>query len=368
MKKVLYVFYAASFMLGVVGGAYYTVSRDIVYKHVGLDYVFMSLLIASETVPGFFSVVGGMVGDVIGRRRMLLLGALSSIPLALIGFTSVEFIPLLILVYGVATSMAQPSIYGGLLHYTNSSGSAYSLMGVSNSLGWAVGGVLGGYMAEYLPYSTGMPLLGILAFTGYMFIYASYPGEVAYPGAGLRDVVEGVRRVWMLFTVSLLAFTGTRFFFSNYVLVVRSMLGDPVLFGLVVNTIPALTGALIWPLLGRASDKGNPSILTATAILEYALFIVLFLHISDPLVVAILWAFPIYPLLEQGLVISISRKLPGKLQSLASGVFTTSISVAGALILVLGGCFNNIAMIGYTSLFILFCSLGFLILGTSRRK
>jgi MFS family permease len=113
VKKVLYVFYAASFMLGVVGGAYYTVSRDIVYKHVGLDYVFMSLLIASETVPGFFSVVGGMVGDVIGRRRMLLLGALSSIPLALIGFTSVEFIPLLILVYGVATSMAQPSIIRG---------------------------------------------------------------------------------------------------------------------------------------------------------------------------------------------------------------------------------------------------------------
>ncbi|ACL10766.1 hypothetical protein [Desulfurococcus amylolyticus] len=89
---------------------------------------------------------------------------------------------------------------------------------------------------------------------------------------------------------------------------------------------------------------------------------------SDPLVVAILWAFPIYPLLEQGLVISISRKLPGKLQLLASGVFTTSISIAGALILVLGGYFNKIDMIGYTSLFILFRSLGFLILGTFRRK
>ncbi|WP_157861094.1 hypothetical protein [Desulfurococcus amylolyticus] len=64
----------------------------------------------------------------------------------------------------------------------------------------------------------------------------------------------------------------------------------------------------------------------------------------------------------------ISRKLPGKLQSLASGVFTTSISIAGALILVLGGCFNNIDIIGYTSLLILFCSLGFLILGIFRRK
>ncbi|WP_042667338.1 hypothetical protein [Desulfurococcus amylolyticus] len=109
MKKALCVFYTASFMLGVVEGAYYTVSRDIVYKHMGLNYIFMSILIASETMPGFFSVVGGMVSDIIGRRGMLLLGILSSMPLALIGFTSVEFIPLLILVHGVTTSMVQPT-------------------------------------------------------------------------------------------------------------------------------------------------------------------------------------------------------------------------------------------------------------------
>ena len=368
MKKDLYVFYTVSFILGVVGGAYYTVSRDMVYERVGLDYLFMSLLVASETVPGFFAVIGGVVSDVIGRRRMLLLGTLSSIPLALIGFTGIEFISFLILVYGVLTSVAQPCIYGGLLHYTNSSGSAYSLMGVSSSLGWAVGGVFGGYMSKYLPYSTDMLILSLLAAVSYTFIYAPYPSEVAYPGAKLRDVTEGVRRVWMLFTVSLLSFTGTRFFFGNYVLVVRSVLGDPVLFGLVVNTIPALTGALIWPLIGRTSDKRNPSLLAAIAILEYALFIVLFLQVTDPLVIAVLWAFPIYPLLEQGLVISISRKLPGKLQSLASGVFTTSISAAGALILVLGKYFADIATIGYASLLILSCGLGFLILDTFKRE
>jgi len=357
LKRALYVFYIASFMLGLVGGSYYTVSRNAVYAEEGLDYGFISTLVAFETIPGFFSIVGGAASDVLGRRRMLLLGASSSIPLILAGFSGLRLLPPLILVYGVLTSTASPSIAGGLLHYTNSSGSAYSVMAVANSIGWALGGILGGYLAALSPFTNSMILLGALVAVSYLVLYSAYPREVMYPGARLREVAEGARRVWLLFLASTLVFTGTRFFFSSYILNIRSMLGDPVLFGLVVNTLPALTGALLWYYIGRLSDRVNPVYLALAAIVEYIVFIVLFLNIYDPVIVSALWVVPIYPLLEQGLVISISRRLPGRLQSLASGVYTTSTSLAGFTILVLAGVITDLRGIGAVSIAVLLAGL-----------
>ncbi|ADV64943.1 hypothetical protein Desmu_0635 [Desulfurococcus mucosus DSM 2162] len=363
MDRVLLVFYAASLMLGIVGGAYYVVSRNAVYIEVGPDYAFMSLLVASETLPGFFSVVGGVLGDMLGRRRMIVLGALSSIPFIIAGMGGVRSLPYLILMYGVLTSMASPNVYGGLLHYTGSSGSSYSLIAVAGSIGWAIGGVIGGYMAESLSFTACMTVLAAMVSASYLAVYAAYPGKVTYPGASLMEVVDGAGRVWPLFLASVLSFTGVRFFFSNYVLALRSMLTDPVVYGLVVNTIPAITGAAIWPIIGRVSDNRNPVLLAMIAVAEYAVLIAVFLNLGDPVVVSVLWAIPIYPLLEQGLVISISRKLPGRLQSLASGVFTTSLSVAGFAILLLGRVLADINAIGWYSISILAASLSLMLAG-----
>jgi predicted MFS family arabinose efflux permease len=329
-------FYTYFFLVNIGFGMYLTISRDMVREVMGYNYSFMTLVVASENIPLIFSFIGGGLGDVIGRRKLVLLGLLSSIPLFMMSRLSIEYLPLIASLYIFFWSLAQPSITGALLHATSSSGIQYSIYAVFGTIGWGLGGPLAGIITRYYGWSYSWITASIITLSAFIIAYAFFPQSVRGGEAGLRDIVRASKIVLPYFITSLLTMAGFLLFFGNYPLILRSRLHDPELYGLVYTFIPALIGIIARPLIGLLSEKTKPLNLAFTGIILYIVVIAgLYYSINmSVIVMIILWSIPAYPFIDQGFILTFSRSLPGSLQAFASGIWGTTLSIGGFLVLV----------------------------------
>jgi hypothetical protein len=328
-------FYTYFFLVNISFGMYLTVSRDMVNTLLGHQYSFMTLLVAAENIPLIFSVVGGGLGDVIGRRTVFLIGFLSTIPLILMGYLPLEYLPLMAGLYMFFWSLAQPSVTGALLHATSSSGIHYSLFAMSGTIGWGVGGPLAGIIITGYGWWGAWITTAAINLLGYIIAYIFFPRHVIGGGVHGRELVEALECVYIYVIAAILGVSGFLLFFGNYALVLRSRISDPGLFGLFYTFIPAILGLISRPILGYLSEKIDPRILALTGTVTYT-FVITGLYLSTGVLMLILWALPIYPLIDQGFMLTFSKKLRGELQSFASGLWSSMFSIGGLIVLLIG--------------------------------
>ncbi len=328
-------FYTYFLFVNIGFGMYLTISRDTIHSLLGYDYSFMSLVVAAENIPLLFSVIGGGLGDVIGRRHLVLVGSVSAIPLLLIPFLPLNLLPLMASLYVLFWSLAQPSITGALLHATSSSGVQYSIYAVFGTIGWGIGGPLAGVLIRIYGGTASWVTASIITLTGFLVAYLLFPPQATGGSASPSDLLRALRLVYPYFLANVLAMSGFLLFYGNYSLVLRGRISDPGLYGLIYTFIPSIIGIITRPLIGVASERIEPLRIALAGILTY-IVVTTGLYYSSGLLMVILWAVPVYPLVDQGFMLTYSRRLPSSLQAFASGLWGTAFSMGGILVLLAG--------------------------------
>jgi len=248
-------FYLYMLATSITFGIYLVVSRDIAYNEYVDQYGFVVWLIAAENIPSVFSVLAGGLGDVLGRRRLLIIGSLSFIPLLLMGYLPSRLLPFLAGGYIALWTLSSPSVTGALLDATSSSGFQYSLYTMFGSIGWGVGGLLGGYLKAFGGRPLSFTAASVIILGGFTAAYLTYPRH-AYGGlAKMEDVSRGIRKLSLTFVGLTSLFMSIMIFYGSFAIKLRDIAGSPQMFGLLYTTLPALTGTLVRPIAGIISDK-----------------------------------------------------------------------------------------------------------------
>jgi MFS family permease len=243
----------AMFVL-VVDTSLMNVSIAAVVRDLGTTTSGVQSAIALEAlVSAAFILIGGKVGDLIGRKRAYVLGLLGYAVGAL-AMTFAQSLAVLIvfwaLIGGIGASLLLPAMQS-LIH-GNFQGAAqrkvYALVGAAAAIAAAVGPLLGGFITTYLSWRVGFALevviiAGVLSGIGLV-------RNVPYTGPRTVDVVgsvlsvigmggivlgilvwqEGGEAVLMLLLLGAAALAGLAFWLVRRKRAGRSHLLDPVLF------------------------------------------------------------------------------------------------------------------------------------------
>ncbi len=345
-------FYAYALLSNMVFGMYIVASRDLVKQVLGNDYSFISFLIAAENMPAIFSVVAGGLSDVLGRKGLILLGLAGVPALALMYVAPIDVLPVLAGTYVTFWTISIPSVMGTLLDRTRSSSMHYSIYAMFGSVGWGLSGVLAGFLAgafgDRIVFVVAAALLG----TGLMFAYATHPGGGG--GVSARDVLAGAKLVLLPLLAAATSIAAADGFYGVFSLKLRDIAGSSEVFGLLYTTLPALVGVFARPAAGVVTERLGALRSFFCVVASYAVVLPLMAVTSGPVAV-MFWILPLWPFLDQSMVMLISRSLPGCLQGLAAGVVNTAYSLAGLLVLMaaLTPAFSSLYVAAVTALFFL---------------
>ncbi len=133
---------------------YLEIERQVPLFIIGLAYLVTGLVTLVS------QLVGGRLTDLLGSKRVLLIGYGSSIVISiilglLIEFrASVEFILLLYPVFSFVRTFSQPAAFA-IVAAENVSNlrTGFSIISIGGNLGWAIGPTLGGFLAQVYDYS-----------------------------------------------------------------------------------------------------------------------------------------------------------------------------------------------------------------------
>ena len=320
-------------------GSYVAVSRAMARDVLGADYTFLTYLIAAETVPSILAVFAGALADVVGRRRLMAIGFLSAVPLAVMARSPLQLYPLLAGLHVTLFTISSPSVTGTYLAATSSSGISYSYYGIGGSLGWAFGGVIGSALmgAFGAPASFTYSFMAVLA--GFTFAYICYPTHIDLgKAASFKESLRAVRFARNALVPVILALIALELMWnaSSYkirVFVNSEGLGD-IVYGVIYVMVPGVLGAVLRPLAGYISDKYSVRSMFLISVLSYSAVFTAFTALPPPIFL-VAWFIPVYQFFDQAAMMGISRALPRKYQATAAGAMSTAWTLAGISVLVL---------------------------------
>ncbi len=345
-------FYAYALLSNMVFGMYIVASRDLVKQTLGNDYGFISFLVAAENIPAIFSVVAGGLSDVLGRRGLILLGFAGVPALALMFVAPVRIIPLLAGLYVTFWTISIPSVMGTLLDRTRSSSMHYSIYAMFGSMGWGLSGVLAGFLAGAFGDRVVFVVAAALLGAGLVSAYVTHPGGGG--GVSAREVLAGAKLVLLPLLAAAASIAAADGFYGVFSLKLRDIAGSSEVFGLLYTTLPALIGVFARPVAGIVTERLGALKSFFCVIVSYAVVLPL-MAVTSGLTAVVFWVLPLWPFLDQSMVMLISRSLPSRLQGLAAGVVNTAYSLAGSLVLVaaLTPAFSSLCVAAVTSLIFL---------------
>ncbi len=320
-------------------GSYIAVSRAMTRDMLGADYTFLTYLIAAETVPSMLAVFAGALADVIGRRRLMLVGVLSAVPLALMTRSPLQLYPLLAGLHVTLFTLSSPSITGTYLAATSSSGISYSYYGIGGSLGWAFGGVIGSALMGAFGAPASFVYSSLAVMAGFAFAYICYPTHIDLGRAiSFKKSLKAVRYARNALVPVILSLIALELMWNASSYKIRAFvnsegLGD-TLYGVIYVTVPGVLGAVLRPLAGYLSDGHSVRTMFLLSVLSYSAVFTAFTVLPPPIFL-IAWFLPVYQFFDQAAMMGVSRALPREYQATAAGAMSTAWTLAGLSVLVL---------------------------------
>jgi len=323
-------------------GLYFTASRIYIKEVLGGTFTDITLLTSLEFLPALFSTFWGYLGDILGRRRIILLGFLSAPAFMMIGFTGIPWVLISAFIASLASTIAWPSVVAAVVSDIEEAGSRkYSIYAMGGSLGWGIGSILMGFL-----YSIGgMKLISIMialfmtiAFTLFYVMYPktyNYYSESKYNANIFRSIVRNKVIVAFLLAI-IISYFGLEFSYNILSIKLYNELGrNEVLYGIFFGGITAFLGALFRPIAGRIVDTLGETRSFVITLMSYTLLLY-GLALSKGWIMALLWIIPVYPLYDTAAVAATSKALPPELRATAIGTYGTAVSIAGSLVIIAG--------------------------------
>lgn len=333
-EKWVEAFSLAFFLEGLGGSIYFTYSRPYIIESTGGTseaYGLTALLASAELVPSVFSVVAGVIGDRIGRRNLVLVGILRLPALVLLAYVNPVYAPIAVALMYSATALSAPSSLGTVLEAGGRSGETYAWLTFFTGIGWAVGGLVPGFLKKYIG-GTGLFILaGLLLALSPLIQFICYPRRIRGRPIRLGEVFKGVKKSIAVVLAILFSTAGLTMYYTLILVKIYNEVRNLLVYGFITSSLAALTGSLARPLSGKLVDKYDPDIVLVSSLTAYMLLNTL-LYMASGYVLLALWLIPIYPFRDTAQTISISRRLPPELQATAAGIVATVNSLAGLLI------------------------------------
>ncbi len=344
MRRLLLAYSVVELLFWLGYSIYFTFTRMYIENVMGQAYGFIALLIAAEEAPLLASLVFGGLADIYGRRKMMLLGLGESLAVASMGFTGIGLLPMLAAVAALFYAIGYTAFTGVLLAATRGSAKSFSMVTLWGSVGWALGGPLAGILYSHGPAVEFTASALAIAFA-YLLAYMYTPPQLEKTGAiGFHDVVKAAYKLTPLMVFTAITSAGLVAFFGPFSLKLSAEIDDPILFGIVYSTLPALLGAAVRPLAGVACDTlGSLTVAVATTlayiVLNYGL------TVMHGLPAILLWLIPLYPFRDVSIYTLASQLLPSSLQATAGSAVNLAISVSGLLVGILAPLLEDMSLV-----------------------
>ena len=348
-EKRLKLYSIGNFFLGLGMGLYYTFSRPYLGIDLGGGEKLVLLLTGLEYASFLLSVAWGALADSLGRRRMVLLAALSGPPIAALAATPPSpplFVALATTSFFIMSFGWAPSVSAVVVDKERA-GVSYAYYALSGGLGWGTGAAAAWPLSYIAGEKTVLASTGISLATAYLWLYALYPPEAAggekipaktifkeaftelkYLTLAVAMGTAGMIGAFNIYTLKLTAIVEE--LAKNY-----SWLGPRSLYGIVYGGLPVLLGAPCRPLAGKAVDKIGAARLYAASMTAY-LAELIGIGVADGLPVLILWILPIYPFYDTSMYVGAARYL-GRHEATSAGIVLTGESAAGLLMMTVSG-------------------------------
>ncbi len=335
----------ASLVSSLGWSAYYTISRPYYSNILGLPYSVILIIASSEWMPGLSSFIWGYLGDKIGHKRVLILGLLS-FTLSLVGYVDPMFIPIVVGLASLGWAAVWPIVLASISRISpiSSVGRSYSIFAVGTSLGWGLGGIIGGLLSTILGIREVLVLTGLLIGIAYSSTAIILRNTTyTYENISIRLLV---RKHLLLLAISSIVLTISIDYAFNLISVklFYELNENTVMYGLFLTTIPAILGALFRPLAGVIVDRVGGLKSVALASILYTIIYTI-ASIVRGLLLGVIWIIPIYPFYDTGLVKLASEISRYNERGTIMGLINASNSIAGSLMFILGPLTD---ILGYT--------------------
>ena len=310
--------------------SYYVITRRVIEERLGEDYSFGILLSGAEEAPLIASIMLGYIADRVGRRRVLIVGFLEAMLVALMALAPLQLYPILAGGAALAYAIAYSSLLGMVLRESYGSGLRYSVITAFGSLGWGAGGLVGG--ASYkLAGDDGLIASAALISLAYLIPLLLYREPFDYePVPGAREVFKASLRMTPLVASISLSWAALTFYYGAVSIRLSAEIESDVAYGLALTTLPAVAGFLARPLAGVVADRIGGVRLLALVNVLYSMIVGLTLEARGVFLV-LLWTTPLFPFRDVAASLSVSTRLPPSLQATAAGILSFASSSAGTL-------------------------------------
>ncbi len=286
------------------------------FINTGLGETSLTINALAGSIPpfvGLFTVgIWGKWSDKLGKRKpFLLLGFIGTgISYLLLAFVNnvylFIFISAVSMAFGVA---ADPSALALITHGVDEKGKVIGNYMFSRAFGWT-GALVGGlYLTYVVPIEAGgMRNLFLISFM-LMFI-AILVITFRVKDIEIEEIPETeqvsftevvrIRSVFLLFISVLIMMSAVQMIgYLMPVWMITELGGIPIYVGM-GNSVAAISGAFLMPVLGRLGDKfGGKKIYLAAPTL-YGLIYIVLSNVHDPFIAAIIWMSPVFPMYMAG--------------------------------------------------------------------
>jgi MFS family permease len=188
-------------------------------------------------------------------------------------------------------------------------GGAVGLLLATNSLGWAIGAFIGGFLFNIIGMA-GLFLLGAIAYlVGIIFILlltrevpktlsdlgsdVKNPEVVIATSSGKRTPFHTILIIAVTVAIGAIGINAFSFFFGVYI--IQEIAGSPEMVG-IANGFAALVGLVITLGAGYGSDRHGRRPFILLGFGGWVIFMIVYIFVVNPWIATILWTIPLYPL------------------------------------------------------------------------
>jgi len=332
MKIWLFFYSIAATMDFVMWGIYFAFTRRYVGVELGGGLQAVLLLTGLEWLYVLFAAAAGKLVRLVGERKLILLGSLGFLPLAVSAFVRDPYIFSLVLSpSSLAWSLSWPAVMSSVfLSAQGRLGRTYSLFTIGTGFGWSIGSFLmgfvhlaGGPRAVLLSCS----MLYLIAHLLYYIFFPSTNDVVLGHYRNELEVPQLGRLKHVLIAYSLLVFCREAYFSVVPVKLsaeISRLFPEGsvefyyIAYGIVYGGLTSFLSVPVRLLAGFLVDRCDPRTILKFSLASYVMLYWLF-TLTEGLVPILVWQVPLYPIVDTAINVAIAKNSTERFRTHAFG-------------------------------------------------